>query len=201
MVSPVVAEPVTILALGDSLTQGYGLPKQAGLVPQLEGWLRAQGADVRLINGGVSGDTTAGGLRRVDWLMTDDVDAVIVTLGGNDLLRGTPLNTIEANLDQILRKIAAKGKPALFVGYRATANFGPEYKGAFDEMYPRIAARHDVIFFPYVFQGMAQALAQGGATRAQFFQNDGIHPNATGVKLNVAAMGPSVLQLVQEAAR
>ncbi|WP_339717759.1 arylesterase [uncultured Maritimibacter sp.] len=194
-----MAEPVTILALGDSLTQGYGLPEQAGLVPQLEGWLRARGADVDVVNAGVSGDTTAGGLSRVDWSLTDEVDGVIVALGGNDLLRGLPINNVESNLEKIIAKIKAQNLPILLVGYRATANYGPEYKAAFDEMYPRIAARHDLVFFPYVFRGMAQAEAAGQVTRGQVFQPDGIHPNATGVKLNVAAMGPSVLELVEKA--
>jgi acyl-CoA thioesterase-1 len=196
-----MAEPVTILALGDSLTQGYGLPEEAGLVPQLEGWLRARGAEVELVNAGVSGDTTAGGLSRVDWSLTEEIDGVIVALGGNDLLRGLPINTVEANLEQIIDKIEAKNLPILLVGYRATANYGPEYKAAFDEMYPRLAERNDLMFFPYVFRGMAQAEAEGQVTRGQVFQPDGIHPNATGVKLNVEAMGPYVMDLVEAARR
>lgn len=197
-----MAEPVTILALGDSLTQGYGLPKEAGLVPQLEGWLRARGEDVAIINAGVSGDTTTGGLNRVDWSLTPEVDAVIVALGGNDLLRGTALNTVESNLEKIVSKIEAKGLPVMLVGYRATANYGPEYKGAFDEMYPRIAARHpQAVFMPYIFQGMGEAMAKGQMSRTDGFQRDGIHPNAQGVKLNVAAMGPYVQKLVDLAER
>lgn len=199
---PATAEPVTVLAFGDSLTQGYGLPKEAGLVPQLESWLRAQGAEVTLVNGGVSGDTTTGGANRIAWSLTDDVDAVIVALGGNDLLRGTALNTVEANLDRILGEIGQRGLPVMLVGYRATANYGPEYQAAFDQLYPRVAARHpEAIFMPYVFEGMSQALARGEITRAQAFQADGIHPNALGVQLNVAAIGPYALKLVEQAAR
>lgn len=197
---PAAADEVTILALGDSLTQGYGLPREAGLVPQLEGWMRARGADVSIINAGVSGDTTAGGLSRVDWSLTDEVDAVIVALGGNDLLRGAPLQSIESNLEQIIAKIEAKDLPIMLVGYRATSNFGPEYKGAFDELYPRIAARHpDMIFMPYIFQGMGKAMGRGEMARTDGFQRDGIHPNAQGVKLNVAEIGPYALQLVERA--
>lgn len=109
---PAIAEEVTILALGDSLTQGYGLPAEAGLVPQLQGWMQARGADVKIINAGVSGDTTRGGLNRVDWSLTDEVDAVMIALGGNDLLRGIPLNSIEANLEQIIQKVKAKTCPS-----------------------------------------------------------------------------------------
>lgn len=193
-----MGEPITIQAFGDSLTQGYGLSKQNGLVPQLDRWLAENGQEVELINGGVSGDTTAGGLRRIDWSLTPEVDAVIVALGGNDLLRGTPLNTVSANLDKILDRVAARGLPTLLVGYRATANFGPEYKGAFDEMYPTLAARHDVVFHPYIFEGMARAVEAGKATRAEVFQGDGIHPNARGVAWNVQAMGPAVVELIEK---
>ncbi|WP_288929574.1 arylesterase [uncultured Maritimibacter sp.] len=197
---PAIAEEVTILALGDSLTQGYGLPAEAGLVPQLQGWMQARGADVKIINAGVSGDTTRGGLNRVDWSLTDEVDAVMIALGGNDLLRGIPLNSIEANLEQIIQKVKAKNLPVMLVGYRATANFGPEYKGAFDEMYPRIAARHpDMIFMPYIFQGMGKAMGRGEMSRTDGFQRDGIHPNAQGVKLNVAEIGPYAMKLYARA--
>ena len=102
------AEPVTIAALGDSLTQGYGLPQEAGFVPQLQDWLRAEGADVVLINAGVSGDTTAGGAARVDWTLTPEVDAMIVALGGNDLLRGIDPGVSRENLDKILAVAEAK---------------------------------------------------------------------------------------------
>lgn len=197
LASPVVAEPVTILALGDSLTQGYGLRAEAGLVPQLEGWLRARGSDVRVINAGVSGDTTAGGRARLDWSLTDEVDAVIVALGGNDLLRGIPINTVEGNLDVILAKVRQRDLPVMLVGYRATANFGPEYQAVFNEMYPRLAKRHGAVFQPYVFEGISRAMSAGQVTRAEVFQRDGIHPNARGVVLNVAAMGPYVEALLQ----
>lgn len=196
---PASADPVKILAFGDSLTQGYGLPQNQGLVPVLESWLRERGADVNVVNAGVSGDTTTGGLNRLDWSLTDDIDAVIVALGGNDLLRGTDFNTVEANLDQIVTRIEAKGLPVMLVGYKATTNYGPEYKAAFDEVYPRLAARHDAIFFPYVFSGMAQAVATGTVTQDALLQPDGIHPNATGVRLNVDAMGPTVLELYEAA--
>ncbi|MBV7410836.1 arylesterase [Maritimibacter sp. DP1N21-5] len=199
LVLPSFADPVRILAFGDSLTQGYGLPQNQGLVPVLEGWLRARDAEVNVVNAGVSGDTTTGGLGRLDWSLTEDIDAVIVALGGNDLLRGTPPGTVEGNLDKILQKIGDRGLPVLLVGYKATPNYGPDYKTAFDALYPRLAERHDAIFFPYVFEGMAEAVATGTVTQEDLLQSDGIHPNATGVRLNVDAMGPSVLSLYEAA--
>lgn len=199
MVTPVFAEPITVLALGDSLTQGYGLPEADGLVPQLERWIEAQGTEVEIINGGVSGDTTAGGAARIAWSLTEDVDAVIVALGGNDLLRGIDVASVRANLTQIMEEITARDLPALVVGYKATPNYGPDYKTAFDAIYPALAAEYGAVFFPYVFRGMAQAVEAGDVTTAQLMQNDGIHPNAQGVALNVAAMGPYVLELIEVA--
>lgn len=184
------------MAFGDSLVQGYGLAKEDGFVPQLQRWLRAQGRDVIVVNGGVSGETTAGSLQRLDWTISDDIDAVLVAIGGNDLLRGIPLDTVEQNLDQIVARIRDKGLPVMLVGYRATANFGPEYMGQFNQMYPEVAKRQDVVFHPYIFEGMEQAMAAGKMDRQGGFQQDGIHPNATGVSLNVAAMGPTVLKLL-----
>lgn len=129
LASPVIAEPVTIAALGDSLTQGFGLPPEDGLVPQLQRWLEANGAEVTLINAGVSGDTTAGGLARIDWTLTDEVDALIVALGGNDVLRGIAPEAVRANLDGILTKATARDLPVLLVGTEAPQNFGPRLQG------------------------------------------------------------------------
>lgn len=113
------ADEVVIAALGDSLTQGYGLVQEDGFVPQLQAWLAEQGADVTIINAGVSGDTTAGGLSRVDWTLTPDVDALIVALGGNDLLRGIAPEVSRANLQGILSAAAANSVPVLLVGMQA----------------------------------------------------------------------------------
>ena len=117
------AEPVTIAALGDSLTQGFGLVPEAGFVPQLEAWLKDAGADVALINAGVSGDTTAGGLSRVGWTLTPEVDAMIVALGGNDLLRGIDPAASRANLDGILAAAAEADVPVLLVGIESPQRF------------------------------------------------------------------------------
>ena len=193
--SSAYAETVTIAALGDSLTQGYGLLPEQGFVPQLQGWLQDHGADVTLINAGVSGDTTAGGLSRVGWTLTPDVDAMIVALGGNDFLRGIDPAASRENLRGILTAAQAQGVPVLLVGLQATNNYGADYKAAFDGMYTDLAAEFGAILYPSFFAGIQQA---GGDARAAYFQNDGIHPNAAGVKLDVAAIGPVVLDLIDQ---
>ena len=193
LASPAWAEKVTVLALGDSLTQGYGLVEGDGLVPQLQGWLDGQGADVALINGGVSGDTTAGGAARVGWSLSAEIDAMIVALGGNDLLRGTDPAVSRANLDAIVRTARDRGLPVLVVGMRAPGNYGPDYKAAFDAIYPDLAAQHDALLYPYFFAGLGEGTPD---TLRPFFQPDGIHPNAAGVALIAAALGPSVLDLI-----
>ena len=187
---------MTLLALGDSLTQGYGLPPDQGFVPTLERWLTERGEEVEVINAGVSGDTTAGGLSRIEWSLTDEVDAVIVALGGNDLLRGLPPDGARMNLDRILDVVDARGLPALLVGLEAPGNYGPEYKAAFDAIYPDLAYEHDALLFP----DFLSAITEGGIgeARARYVQPDGIHPNADGVQRIVAAMGPTVLDLVHE---
>jgi len=187
---------VTIAALGDSLTQGLGLAQEDGLVPQLEAWLRENGADVRVINAGVSGDTTAGGLSRVAWTLSDDVDAMIVALGGNDLLRGLPPETSRANLDGILEAAEAADVPVLLVGLEATSNYGAEFQAAFNSMYPELAERWDVPLYPSIFAGLT-AQDDMNAARSTFMQPDGIHPNAAGVARIVEDMGPSVLDLIK----
>uniref|UniRef100_UPI003B51D156 arylesterase n=1 Tax=Roseovarius indicus TaxID=540747 RepID=UPI003B51D156 len=194
--APAWAEEVTVLALGDSLTQGYGLPEAQGFVPQLQGWLDAQGAEVALINGGVSGDTTAGGASRVDWSLTPEVDAMIVALGGNDLLRGIDPGVSRENLDKILAAAEAKEVEVLLVGMDAPGNYGPEYKAAFDGMYPELAEEYGTLYFESFFKGLGES---DPAQARQYFQSDGIHPNAEGVGLIVEAMGPKVLDLIGEA--
>lgn len=189
------AEPVVIAALGDSLTQGYGLVEQDGFVPQLERWLQAQAADVRLINAGVSGDTTAGGAARVEWTLTPDVDGMIVALGGNDLLRGIDPEVSRANLNAILAAADASDVEVLLIGMQAPGNYGPDYKQAFDAMYPDLAQQYQVLYAESFFEG----LAAGGDPNAvgQYMQADGIHPNADGVARIVEALGPSVLELIE----
>ncbi len=200
----VFAEPVTIVALGDSLTAGYGLSDQTqGFVPVLEGWLKAKGHDVAVQNAGVSGDTTAGGLARVGWALGPDADALIVTLGGNDLLRGLDPAGSRANLDGILKEAAARKLPVLLVSMKAPGNFGPEYKAAFDGMYGELAAQYGTLLADDFFAGLRAAGADPAdpASMAAFMQADGLHPNPDGVKLIVEGLGPKVEELLATVAR
>ncbi|MFP7570033.1 arylesterase [Marivita sp. S2033] len=192
------AEPVEVLALGDSLTAGYGLMDRDGFVPQMQDWLDAQGLDVRLVNAGVSGDTTAGGLSRVEWSLNPGTDAMIVALGGNDLLRGLDPAISRANLDGILKVAREHDLEVLLVGMEAPGNYGPEYKAEFDAMYPELAAQYDTLYFPRFFEGLYSV----GSTPAELrdvMQSDGIHPASEGVALIVEAMGPIVADLVRRA--
>ena len=192
------AEPITVAALGDSLTQGYGLPAEQGFVPQLERWLRSKGADIRLINAGVSGDTTAGGLSRAQWTLTPDVDALIVTLGGNDLLRGIDPAISRNNLAGILGIATSRGLPVLLVGIDGPSNYGAEYEAAFDAMYGALAGEFGTMLYPN-FLGALAARNDTADTLRHFMQADGIHPNADGVELIIKDMGPSVLELISAA--
>jgi acyl-CoA thioesterase I len=194
--APALAAPVTIAALGDSLTAGYGLPSEDGLVPQLQAWLRAKGQDVTVLNAGVSGDTTAGGLSRLDWTLTPEVKALIVTLGGNDMLRGLAPAEARRNLGEILKRATARGLPVLLVGLATPRNYGPDYKAEFDAIYPDLAKKYGTVLDRNLF---APLVANGAdpATVAPYFQGDGIHPNKRGVALIVEALGPDVLDLLE----
>ncbi|MDW4548373.1 arylesterase [Defluviimonas sp. D31] len=192
------AEPLTLLAFGDSLTAGYGLPPEEGFVQQLQGWLAEHGAEITVLNGGVSGDTTAGGLARIDWALTPEVDAMIVTLGGNDLLRGLPPEEARANLDAILDRANERRLPVLLVPMTAPGNYGPDYKAAFDAIYPDLAEAHGARLAPPF---LAPILAQEdrAAAIAAYIQPDGLHPNAEGVALVVEGLGPEVLDMLDSA--
>lgn len=194
---PVSADEVVIAALGDSLTQGYGLPAEDGFVPQLQGWLRARGHDVVIINAGVSGDTTAGGLARVNWTLTPDVDAMIVALGGNDLLRGLAPEISRANLDGILQTAGTADVEILLVGLRAFSNYGTEYQLAFNAIYPDLATQYGTLLFADFLGVVSGTDAEGRQGLAiRYFQRDGIHPNADGVALIVETIGPDVEMLI-----
>ncbi|MEX0286767.1 MAG: arylesterase [Paracoccaceae bacterium] len=192
------AGPVTVVALGDSLVHGFGLTPEDGFVPQMEAALQAQGQDVRMINAGVSGDTTAGGAARVDWTLSDDVDAMIVVLGGNDMLRGIGPETVRANLHAILSAASNRNISVLLVGMEAPGNYGPDYKQAFDAAYPDLAAEFDAVLYPNFFATFAEEERTPEALR-EFMQADGIHPNAKGVARIVAHMAPSVVALIDRA--
>lgn len=195
LATPAAADETTILALGDSLTAGYGLFDAEGLVPQLHDWLERRGHDVRIINAGVSGDTTAGGLARLEWSLTPQVDAMIVALGGNDFLRGIDPGVSRANLDGILQVARDAGLEVLLVGIVASGNYGPEYQQEFNGMYPALAETYGTLLERDFFNGF-RAPVDAGAAVGDFMQRDGIHPNAAGVALIVEDLGPQVEVLI-----
>jgi acyl-CoA thioesterase I len=196
---PANARQLTVVALGDSLTAGYGLAPDQGYVPQLQAWLQDRGQDVKVENAGVSGDTTAGGLSRLDWSLTPETDALIVNLGGNDMLRGIPPEEAMANLDRILAGARDRGLPVLLVGLHAPGNWGPDYKTAFDAIFPTLAARYGVLLYPDYFAPL-KATGNDNQALQDYMQPDAIHPNAAGVARIVQAIGPTVLTLLQKAA-
>lgn len=189
---PVQAQDTAILALGDSLTQGYGLLDHEGFVPQLRDWLEARGHNLRIVNGGVSGDTTAGGLARVEWSLTPDIRGMIVALGGNDLLRGIEPAVSRANIEGILKIAEANQIEVLLVGIEAPGNYGPDYKTEFDAIFPELAEAHGTLYAESFFAGIVAA----GGEMSTYMQYDGIHPNAQGVALIVEDLGPRVEALV-----
>jgi len=190
---PAVAQAATIriLAFGDSLTAGYGLDPGDGFVPQLEAALRARGYDVRVLDGGVSGDTSAGGVDRLDWALADKPDLAIVELGANDMLRGIDPASVRANLDKILARLGQEKIPTLLAGMRAAPNLGPAYAAAFDAIYPDLAKAHGVPLYPFFLDGVALVAALN--------QPDGKHPNAEGVKVIVERITPAVIELIRSA--
>lgn len=192
------AAPVTIAALGDSLTAGYGLAPEEGFVPQLQAWLETQGEAVVLVNAGVSGDTTAGGLSRLEWTLTPEVQALIVTLGGNDMLRGLPPSESRANLEGIVKGARDRGLPVLIIGMAAPGNYGPDYKAEFDAIYPDLAAKYGAMLVPGFFDPLLTETADPAALQT-LMQADGIHPNAQGIKLIVAGIGPRMRDLIAAA--
>jgi acyl-CoA thioesterase-1 len=182
-------QPVRILALGASITAGYGLDAADSLPVQLEAALRAHGVDATVINSGVSGDTSAGGLVRLDWALADNPDLVILDLGGNDALRAIDPKTTEANLDAIVSRLKAEKRGVLIAGMLAPPNLGADYQAAFNAVFPAVAARYDATLYPFLLDGVV--------TDPALNQEDGIHPNAAGVKVIVERMLPYVLQAIQ----
>ena len=184
------SEETVIVALGDSLIAGYGLSQDQSFPAQLEAALRASGQAVRVVNAGVSGDTANAALQRLDWALPEEADAVIVELGGNDALQGLPPEGTKAALAKIIEKIKGKGLPVLLAGMEAPRNMGKDYVEAFGAMYPDLAARYDVILYPFFLDGVALNEA--------LMQKDGIHPNGKGVAVIVEKIGPSVDALLEK---
>lgn len=184
-----------VVAFGDSLTAGFGLPLEDGFVPQLEAWLQAQGANVVVVNAGVSGDTTSGGLSRIDWVLAEGADLVILELGANDMLRGVAPSVARANLDAILANITSRGVKVLVAGMLAPPNYGAEYRAEFDAIYPELAEKYGAELYPFFLAGLGQA--DGLVAFYGLLQSDGMHPNAEGVTLIVKDIGPVVLRALE----
>ncbi|MEE8445799.1 MAG: arylesterase [Alphaproteobacteria bacterium] len=183
------AGPVRILVLGDSLAAGYGLPARAAFPARLEARLKAGGFDVVAINAGVSGDTSAGGRARLDWALADRPDIVIVELGANDALRGLDPAMTRSNLDAILARLRGAGVRVLLTGMYAPPNFGRDYEQKFKALYPALAAKHGVAFYPFFLDRVAAIPALN--------QPDGIHPNERGVGVIVDLIAPYVVRLLK----
>jgi acyl-CoA thioesterase-1 len=183
------AAPVRVLMLGDSLTAGFGLPITESLPAQLQAVLKDQGLDVVILNGGVSGDTTAGGLSRLDWALADSPDYALVALGANDALRGLSPDKAYENLDTIIAKLKAKGVKVMVLGMLAPPNLGREYGEKFASIFPKLAEKHRVPLYPFLLDGVA--------LDPKLNQRDGMHPNAEGVKIIVGRIAPLVKQLLE----
>jgi len=184
------ATPIRLLVLGDSLSAGYGLPHDEGFEAQLITALRARGHDVQIVDGAVSGDTTAGGLARLDWTLADGADAAIVELGANDGLRGVDPREVERNLTAILDQLSARHLPVLLTGMYAMPNLGPDYAKAFNAVFDGLGQRPGILYDPFFLAGVAEVPALN--------QADGIHPNATGVQSIVTRLLPFVERLLAE---
>jgi len=185
---PAAAHMPVILDFGDSLSAGYGLTPEQAFPARLEAALRRQGIEVSVVNAGVSGDTTAGGLARLDWALADKPDFVILELGANDALRGIDPSAVRDNLDRMIRKIEAAGVKMLLVGMLAPPNWGAEYEKAFDRIFPELAKVHDVPLYPFFLEGVAM--------KPELNQADGLHPNEHGVAVLVDRLAPVVARLV-----
>jgi len=188
--SPAAAAPVKVLAFGDSLVAGYGLGPAEAFVPRFAAALAAKGIDAAVIDAGVSGDTTAGGRARIDWALADEPDFALLELGGNDGLRGLDPQQTYANLDAILTALAAAEVPTLFAGMLAPPNLGAEYEEEFNAVFPALAEKHDVVFYPFFLDGVAADPALN--------QPDMIHPNADGVDVIVDRVAPLMADLIRD---
>lgn len=181
--------PIRIVALGDSLTAGYGLADQDGFVPRLRAALTAKGVVADIANAGVSGDTASDGLERLDWSVPQGTDAVIVELGANDMLRGIDPQVTRNALDAILARLAQRHIAVMFCGMKAAPNLGAQYGRAFDGIYRELAAKYGALLYPFFLDGVA--------ADAALTQRDGLHPNAAGVGVIVGRILPKVEELVE----
>lgn len=190
---PASAAPLRLVVLGDSLSAGYNLGPGEGFTDQLQKALQGRGHDVTVINAGVSGDTAAAGLARLDWSVGPDAQAVIVELGANDMLRGFDPDRTRASLDAILARLNERKLPVLLAGMRAAPNLGPDFARRFDGLYPDLAAKHDAVLYPFFLDGVA--------AQPELLLADGMHPNADGIAVIVEKILPAVEDLVAQVAR
>ena len=180
--------PVKIVAFGDSLMAGYQIAMKDAFPAQLERALRAKGVNVQVANAGVSGDTTSGGLSRLDWSVPDGTDAVMVELGANDMLRGIDPKVTRAALEQIVNRLKQRGIEVMLCGMRAVPNYGEDYAKAFNAIYPELASANNLVFYPFFLEGIA--------TDAKLNQRDGLHPTEAGVDTIVTRITPKVEELI-----
>jgi len=178
------AEPYKIVGFGDSLMAGYGLDAGQSFPEKLEEALRRKGHDVVIAKAGVSGDTTSGGLARLDWSVPDGSDLVILELGANDMLRAIDPEIAEKNLDAMLARLKQRNIAVLLAGMRAAPNLGPDYQSAFDAIYPSLAEKYGVALYPFFLDGVAADPA--------LLLEDGMHPNAAGIDRMVERMLPAI---------
>lgn len=185
------AKPLHIVAFGDSLTSGYGVRPKDAFPAQLQKQLKAAGHDVVVTNGGVAGDTSADGLKRLEWAVPDGTDAVILEFGGNDALRAIDPKETRANLEKIIAALKKRSIPILLAGMMSPANWGDTYSDDFDKIFPELAKEHGLVFYPFFLDGVA--------LDAKLNQDDGMHPNGKGVGEIVKRIMPSVVELIGRA--
>ena len=186
-----------VFILGDSITHGYGLAVEDGLVNQLSNWFASAGLEVTFINGGVSGDTTAGGLERLSWSLTDDVSALVVALGANDVLRGFPPELTRKNLSSIIEIAKSNKIPVLLIGTYAPRNYGEEYKSDFDAIFTELAKEKNIAYIDSYFKPMLDEVSKGKDVM-HLLQVDGLHPNPNGVRIIVEYISPQLLRFLKE---
>jgi len=188
LASASAAETLRIVAFGDSLTAGYGLPQGQDFASRLEAALKKRGHDVVIANAGVSGDTTAGGRARFDWAVPPETDGVILELGANDVLRGIPPKTTRANLEDILARLRKRNIPVLLTGMRALANWGPDYAKAFEAIFPELSEKYGALYYPFFMEGVID--------KPELKLEDALHPNQQGVETIVSRIVPDVEKLI-----
>ncbi|EIM25287.1 arylesterase [Microvirga lotononidis] len=181
---PTQTKPIRLVALGDSLSAGYNLPQEAAFPVVLEKALKAKGHNVEVANAGVSGDTSSGGLDRLDWSVPDGTDGVILELGANDMLRGLDPAGTRKNLETIVERLKSRNIPVMLAGMYASRNLGPDYVQKFDSIYPDIAKKYDLVLYPFFLDGVAGEKSLN--------LSDGMHPTAKGVEVIVERILPSV---------